>query len=210
MTEKILNKASELFLNLGFKSVTMDDIATNLGISKKTLYKHFNNKTCLVDKVTEYLFGNISTGIDSVCAMDLNPIAEIFEIKNLMMQHLKDEKSSPQHQLQKYYPGIFNTLKKKQFKKIQECTYQNIKKGKEQGLYRADLDIDFVTRIYFIGVTGIKDKEFFPLENYSMQSLTAYFLEYHLRGICSEKGIVELEKQLEKNLNTQTNDPHTL
>lgn len=199
MTEKILHKASELFITLGFKSVTMDDIANNLGISKKTLYKHFNNKTCLVDKTTDFMFSTISKGIDEICALDLNPIAEIFEIKNLMMQHLKDEKSSPQHQLQRYYPNIFDELKKKQFKKIQGCTYENIKKGKEQGLYRADLDIDFVTRIYFIGVTGIKDKEYFPLENYSMQTLTTFFLEYHLRGICSEKGIIELQKQLEKN-----------
>ena len=202
MTEKIVHKASELFLNLGLKSVTMDDIANNLGVSKKTLYKYFENKTFLVGKVTDYMFGIISEGIDRVCALDLNPIAEIFEIKNLMMQHLKDEKSSPQHQLQKYYPGIFDALKKKQFKMIQELTIENIKKGKEQGLYRADLDIDFVTRIYFIGVTGIKDKDYFPLVNYSMQTLTAFFLEYHLRGICSEKGIIELEKQLEKNKNS--------
>ncbi|MAD97473.1 MAG: TetR family transcriptional regulator [Flavobacteriaceae bacterium] len=202
MTERILQKATELFITLGFKSVTMDDIASNLGISKKTLYKHFSNKTELVDETTNHMFSIISLGIDEICASDLNPIAEIFEIKNLMMRHLKDEKSSPQYQLQRYYPNIFSSLKKKQFKKMQECTIENIKKGKEQGLYRADLDIDFVTRIYFIGAMGIKDKDYFPLKDFSMSTLTNYFLEYHLRGICSEKGIIELQKQLEKNKTT--------
>ncbi len=199
MTDRILEKATELFITLGFKSVTMDDIANNLGISKKTLYKHFSNKTELVDETTNHMFNTISLGIDDICASALNPIAEIFEIKNLMMRHLKDEKSSPQHQLQRYYPNTFRALKKKQFKKMQECTVENIKKGKEQGLYRVDLDIDFVTRIYFIGAMGIKDKDYFPLKDYSMSTLTNYFLEYHLRGICSEKGIIELQKQLEKN-----------
>ena len=64
MREKIIHKASELFLTLGFKSVTMDDIANALGISKKTIYVHFNNKTKLVEAVTFTLFENICDGID--------------------------------------------------------------------------------------------------------------------------------------------------
>ena len=56
MKDKIIEKSNELFLNLGFKSVTMDEIANSLGISKKTLYKHFGNKTALIDAVTHHMF----------------------------------------------------------------------------------------------------------------------------------------------------------
>ena len=112
MKEKITITATELFLNLGFKSVTMDDIANEMGISKKTIYTHFNNKTALVTEVTSSLFCVISEGIDLICAAEKNSIEELYEIKRFVMEHLKNEKSSPQYQLQKYYPKIYATLKK--------------------------------------------------------------------------------------------------
>ena len=198
MKEKILHNATEMFLSLGFKSVTMDDIAKNLGVSKKTIYTHFNNKTELVEAVTSNLFDIISCGIDMIHEQQEDPIKELFEIKKFVMQHLKDEKSSPQYQLQKYYPKIYGILKKKQFEVMQECIKENLQRGLEKKVYRDNLDIDFIARIYFQGMVGIKDKDIFPLQDYSMSTLMNYYLEYHLRGICTEKGIKELEKQLQK------------
>ena len=196
MKKKILHNATELFLNIGFKSVTMDDIAANSGISKKTIYAHFANKIQLVEAATLHIFDIISKGIDIIHEQQQNPIIELFEIKRFVMKHLKDEKSSPQYQLQKYYPKIFKNLKHKQFELMQELFKENLTKGIEQKLYRNDIDIDFTARIYFNGMLGIKNKDLFPLVNYSMNTLTSYHLEYHLRGICSQKGIKELEKQL--------------
>jgi len=196
MKKKILHNATELFLNIGFKSVTMDDIAANSGISKKTIYAHFANKIQLVEAATLHIFDIISKGIDIIHEQQQNPIIELFEIKRFVMKHLKDEKSSPQYQLQKYYPKIFKNLKQKQFELMQELFKENLTKGIEQKLYRNDIDIDFTARIYFNGMLGIKNKDLFPLVNYSMNTLTTYHLEYHLRGICSQKGIKELEKQL--------------
>ena len=66
MKTSIIIKSTELFLSLGFKSVTMDDIATELGISKKTIYQHFDNKTKLVEAVTWSIFENISVGIEAI------------------------------------------------------------------------------------------------------------------------------------------------
>ena len=198
MEQKIVEKSTELFLNLGFKSVTMDEIASALGVSKKTIYKYFNNKTDLVNAVTNHVFDSISCGIDHICHLNMNPIDELFSIKRFVMEHLKDEKSSPQYQLQKYYPKIFLSLKKKQFEVMQECVIDNLKKGIELGLYRPNIDLEFISRIYFNGLTGIKDNDMFPLKNYSMKTLLNFYYEYHLRGICSAKGIKQLENQLEK------------
>ena len=111
MKDKILHNATEMFLNLGFKSVTMDDIAKNSGVSKKTIYAHFSNKTDLVEVVTDHLFETVCTGIDLIHEQQKNPIIELFDIKRFVMEHLKDEKSPPQYQLQKYYPNIYATLK---------------------------------------------------------------------------------------------------
>lgn len=196
MREKILEISKDLFLNLGFKSVTMDEIASNLGVSKKTIYKYFKNKTDLVAGVTDYMFNAICCGIDGVCGQKLNPIEEIFSIKRLVMDHLKDEKSSPQYQLQKYYPKIFASLKHKQFQVMQNTIKENLDRGENLGLYRNNLNKDFIARIYFYGMVGIKDREIFPLANFSTNELMNNYLEYHLRGISTEKGIQELENQL--------------
>ena len=199
MKEKILLNATDMFLNLGFKSVTMDDIARNSGVSKKTIYAHFSNKTDLIEAVTNYLFDTICDGIDLIHEQEQSPIVELFQIKKFVLEHLKDEKSSPQYQLQKYYPKIYATLRQKQFAEMQELIKENLAKGIEQKLYRESVDVDFIARIYFHGMIGIKDKDLFPLQNYSMSTLMNYYLEYHLRGICTEKGIQELENQLYNN-----------
>jgi AcrR family transcriptional regulator len=198
MKYKILEKSQELFLNLGFKSVTMDEIANSLGISKKTLYKHYSNKTQLVEEVTDYLFDNICCEIDSVYDLNLNPIEELFEIKKVVLQNLKDEKSSPQYQLQKYYPKIYFELKNKQFEVMQGSIKENLNTGINLNLYRAEIDIEFISRLYFHGLVGVRDRDLFPLQQYSMNNLITNYLDYHLRGIATEKGIEELENQLNK------------
>ena len=121
MREKIIHKSAELFLNLGFKSVTMDDIANEMGISKKTIYVHFENKTKLVEAVTFTVFENICNGIDCICETSQNPIEELYDIKMYVMHYLKEEKTSPQFQLKKYYPQIYQRLHFKQF----EITYES-------------------------------------------------------------------------------------
>lgn len=194
MREKILSNAAELFLNYGFKSITMDDISNHLGISKKTIYQHFENKTDLVEAVTMYVFENVACGISEICNSKKNPIKEIFDIKQFAMDHLKDEKASPQYQLQKYYPKIFNTLKKKQYDLMQDCVIDNLTRGVNLGLYRPTINIEFISKIYFNCMMSLKDKELFPLTNFSMNTLMEYYLEYHLRGICTEKGLITLNK----------------
>jgi len=206
MRDKIIYKSAELFLNLGFKSVTMDDIANELGISKKTIYQHFDNKTKLVEATTHYMFDTISCGIDNIRALEKNPIAEIFEIKQFVLEHLKHEKTSPQYQLQKYYPKIFSTLKMKQFEIMQTCVTDNLRRGVDLDFYRSSINIDFISRIYFNCMLALKDQELFPLKVFSMNTLMDNYLEYHLRGICTVKGLELLNTT---NLTTQKTNTNT-
>jgi len=188
MKEKILEKAADMFLTYGFKSVTMDDLAQEMAISKKTIYSHYKNKTELVNEITLSLFCSVSEGIDAICALEKNPIEELYEIKKFVLQHLKGDKSSPQYQLQKYYPKIHNSIKQKHFEVMNECVIVNIKRGLEMGIYRENLNIDFISRIYFSGVTSIKDLNLFPSKTFSPAKLMNEYLEYHLRGIVTPKG----------------------
>ncbi len=188
MKDKIIHKAAELFLNYGFKSVTMDDIANEMGISKKTIYVHFSNKTKLVETVTFSLFEIICDGIDGICDASVNPIEELYDIKMFVMNYLKNEKSSPQYQLKKYYPQIFDDLRIKQFEKMHESVKESLIKGVDTNLFRSNINVDFISRMYFNGMTGIKDEAIFPKEKFDMDYLMESYLEYHLRAIVTEKG----------------------
>ncbi|MCR9226107.1 MAG: TetR/AcrR family transcriptional regulator [Flavobacteriaceae bacterium] len=188
MRENIIHKATEMFLNLGFKSITMDDLAHELGISKKTIYSHFKNKTELVEEATMTMCDFITCGIDNIVELKQNPIEELYEIKRFVMVHLKDEKSSPLYQLQKYYPKVHSVLKEKQYNSMHGCVVENVKRGMEMGIYRDNLNVEFVSRIYFSGVMSIKDNSLFPTDIFSKAELLDYYLEYHLRGIVTPEG----------------------
>jgi AcrR family transcriptional regulator len=199
MRVNIINRATELFLTLGFKSVTMDDIANELGISKKTIYVHFKNKTKLVEEVTFNLFNIICEDIDHVYENSKNPIEELYDIKMLVMTHLKNEKTSPQHQLKKYYPLIFDQLKHKQFEVMHESVKESLAKGMKTKLFRADIDVDFISRMYFNGMTGIKDHAIFPDNLFTVEYLMESYLEYHLRAIVTDSGLNILNNFINNN-----------
>ena len=201
MKDQILNKATEMFLTLGFKSVTMDDIASEMGISKKTIYQHFSNKDSLVKTVTINLFEKISCGIDEIILANKNPIEELFAIKDFVMQNLKDESTSPIYQLQKYYPKLHKSLMMKQFDKMGTCVTDNLEKGIQLGLFRKEIHKELISRFYFAGMTSLKDVELFNPNKYSSKTVQSCYLEYHLRGICTQKGIEYLETIKKTQLN---------
>ncbi|MDV6167460.1 TetR/AcrR family transcriptional regulator [Flavobacterium sp. DG1-102-2] len=198
MKETILQKATDMFLTLGYKSVTMDDIANEMGISKKTIYLHYANKNELVEASTTSLFITIAEGIDEICTLGYNSIEEIFIIRKFLMKHLNNETASPFFQLQKFFPQTFSALRQKQFEKMHTCMTESIEKGIRDGLYRTDLDVDFTSRIYFTGLTGIKDSDIFPHSVYDINAVTRQFLEYHLRAITTESGQSQLKEVLKK------------
>ena len=121
-----------------------------------------------------------------------SPIQEIYEIKTNVMRQLYNEQTYPMYQLQKYYPKIFELIKAKQFEMLQNCVVTNITNGIDQGFYRKDLDINFISRLYFNGILGIKNVELFPQEQFTSTYLIDSYLDYHLRAITTEKGLKTL------------------
>lgn len=196
MREKIIEKAGELFLKLGFKSVTMDDIASELGISKKTLYKYFNNKHSLVEETTSTLHNSCFSIIEEIVNQDFNAIKENFEIKKIFKEMFQNASSSPIYQLKKYYPKIHEKTMQKEMVLFSECLKKNMKKGVIEGYYRDDVNIDLATQFYFSLVFSIHEN---TIENYKIPKLEQEVLVYHTRSIATEKGLSELKKQLKNN-----------
>lgn len=199
MREDILHTAGDLFLEFGFKSVTMDHLAQELGVSKKTIYGYFKNKSELVEQVAYFVRDRIHAEIDLVQLKNLDPIEEMIEIKRVVMKRLKNEKASPQFQFRKYYPKIYSKLRASQISKMEECIGKNISRGVEEHYYREDIHKIFIRKIYIAGMLNLKDEDLFKDSKLSPKELYEEFLKYHLRSIVDTKGqqrLIELEKQM--------------
>ncbi len=202
MREKILHTASGLFLNLGFKSVTMDDIADKMAISKKTIYEYYENKTELIEATINSIFTSIAKKIDKVCGANStdSPIKALFDLNKFMLEHINEE-NAPVYQLQKYYPKIAKNLHEKKFSVITEGISENLERGIVLGLYRKDINIPIIARFYYVSVSALKSSDIFQEGNYRIGELMNAFLNYHLRAIVTNKGLKELENYLDKNEN---------
>ena len=202
MKMTILNKANELFLNFGFKTITMDDISKSLGISKKTLYIHFLCKNEIVQAsakdILEKTFKKISDNIKN----SENPIEEFYLRKLTAMKYLNlPKKINSFYQLQKYYPKIHEKIKSIEYEKFSIQIKKNLIKGKKLGVFRKNIDIDFLTKLYLTGMSNIRDFKIFPPEDYNLNDLIENYLEYHLRAIVTRKGLEILNSNTLKKIN---------
>ncbi|HEX9152096.1 MAG TPA: TetR/AcrR family transcriptional regulator [Flavobacterium sp.] len=193
MKEKIISKASDMFLKLGFKSITMDDIAGEMCISKKTIYKYFCNKEILIEESTATIHKEVHQIIDNIISKNYNAIEENFEIRKMFKEMFKSSDTSPIYQLKKHYPEIYERVMSREIKECNAAFEQNIKKGIQQGLYRENINIDSYIQFYYLLVFNIKANTSSEREG---QKIELEILEYHTRAMATPKGIIELEKHL--------------
>lgn len=193
MKEKIITKASDMFLKLGFKSITMDDIASEMCISKKTIYKYFCNKELLIEESTALIHKDVHGIIDNIVTKNHNAIEENFEIRKMFKEMFKSSDNSPIYQLKKHYPEIYDKVMAKEITECNSVFRQNIEKGIRQGLYRENINIDSYTKFYYTLIFSVKETTQSEKEG---QQLELEILEYHTRSMATPSGINELEKHL--------------
>jgi AcrR family transcriptional regulator len=193
MKEKIISKASDMFLKLGFKSITMDDIAGEMCISKKTIYKYFCNKEILIEESTAAIHKQVHQIIDSIIIKNHNAIQENFEIRKMFKEMFKSSDTSPIYQLRKHYPEIHENVMAREISECNAVFRHNIEKGIAQGLYRENINIDSYTKFYYNLIFSIKESTSSEKES---QKIELEILEYHTRAMATAKGIIELEKNL--------------
>ena len=197
MKEKIIAKATEMFLKLGFKSITMDDIAGEMCISKKTIYKYFINKEVLIEESTETLHRELHHIIESIIAQNFSPIRENFEIRKMIQETFMTADTSPLYQLKKHYPEIYQKVMSVEKYECHRFLHQNILRGIELGLYRPDIAIETYITFYYILIFHINENTILEKD---AQDLEMALLEYHTRAIATPKGIAELENLLVLNI----------
>jgi AcrR family transcriptional regulator len=176
----------------------MEDVAKELGISKKTLYQHVKDKEDLVGKFVENEIELRQKDICKCFRIGFNAIEELFEISLFMNRLIKEQNPATEHDLKKYYPGHHQKIVKVRREGIYNYILLNLRKGKKEGLYRQEMNEEVIAKLYLSRSEIIEANNIFTLEEITSLEIFVELLKYHIRGIATPNGIIELEKKIEK------------
>ncbi len=186
--EEIFRRTGELYRKYGIRSVTMDDVARELGISKKTLYHFVRDKEELVKKVTDLDFREIHQCLGGSREQVGNAIEELLEISRFVSLHLKDYSPSFDYDLKKYYPEISEDIHRRKREVMFEMILQNMKRGKKEGLYRGELKEEIIARLYVSRLESMHDNPMFSVDEFISGEIFREIFTYHIMGIANEEG----------------------
>lgn len=195
-SQSIFEKVEELFLNYGIKSITMDDISKELGISKKTLYQFVENKTDLINKTLSLHIESEKVEIEKIHKIAKDPIQELLLVAKHVLQHLRKIKPNTVFDLKKYYRDAWGLIEEFHQSFVYELMKSNLNEGLKQGIYREGLDADVLAKLYSATGFALVDEGIFPLKDYNRKELFKQFIFYHIHGIASPKGLKLLNKHL--------------
>jgi AcrR family transcriptional regulator len=194
--KSILIKVRELYMRYGIKSITMDDVASNLGISKKTLYKYVCDKDDLVSRVVELEIELQQSDMNCDKREDLNAIEQLLMVSKIVNHKLKQMNPSTEYDLKKYYPAHYHKLVSARRERMYKNVVANIIKGKEEGLYRIDLNEDIIAKLQVSRIENMIDNDVFSISEFTSNKFFQEAFIYHIRGISNENGIAFLENKL--------------
>ena len=152
----------------------------------------------MIYEVSNKLYEEISEGIESIYALQKNAIEKHFIIKDFILDYLNYEKPGSMYQLNKFYPEIYNQLMMNQYTKMIECVIESIRTGVREELFRNSINEEIIARLYYSIILNFKNVEIFDPNKFSSKLLYESFIEYHIRGICTEKGKLILDQLLTK------------
>ena len=198
--QEILPKVTETFMRFGIKSVTMDDIARNLRISKKTLYQFVSDKNDLVSKCIRHEHSEDKCRIKEILDRNLNAIDEMFAIMEMVSEQLKQVHPSIFYDLEKYYPEAWNEFHSFKNEFVYDIIRNNIEKGKAEGHYRTDVNAVVIARMYVNRMDDLWNPDVFPPSEFKFHDLYLEVMRYHIRGIASQAGIDYLVQKVKKQI----------
>lgn len=198
--EKILDGAEALFMRYGIKSVTMDDIARELGMSKKTLYQHVANKNDLIGQIFGCRMEEEQEEMEQIHREASDAIDELLRIAKSVIRRLRKMSPAALFDLKKYHSAEWKAFETHHQEYIYLLIKRNIERGMEQGIYRNNLNPDIVSKLYVGKTSLVADEELFPLSEYNLEELFRQYILYHIHGIASMEGRKLLLEHLDATL----------
>jgi len=193
--DRILSESLRLFMKNGIRSVTMDDIAKELAISKKTIYQYVANKTELVEQVLSFLLEKERTICFDGDMKELNAINNHLHQRKKVTKKIKEWNPKKAYKLKNNFPYIYREFIKKKRNHVFKQVKKNFAQGIAEGIYRNDLDIDLVARLYIQKLVDVHDPEFLSSVNFGFEKVFQVMFDNHIRGIANAAGLAYYEKQ---------------
>ncbi|RPD40630.1 TetR/AcrR family transcriptional regulator [Chitinophaga barathri] len=196
--ERILDTAFNLFRQYGTRSITMDDIAIKMGISKKTLYAHFADKSDLVVNVISRHLKLMQDQCIESRNNSKDAVEELFLVMKMLEEKLRNMNPVVMMDLQKFHSKAFQLFEEHKNVFLMQTIRENLERGIREGLYRPDLDIDILSHFRTASTMFCFQPELFPMNGYDMSKVQRVLLEHFLFGVASLKGYQEIEKYKSK------------
>ena len=185
----ILEKILSLLKRFGARSVTMDDISRELGMSKKTLYQEFADKDDLINRVIDFDMEQSRVFLEQVHQSESNAVQELFMFNRRM--HSVYALYSPTFylDLKRYYPEVYQRWIEDKRSRMYSVITENLRKGKEEGVYREEIDEHIIGRLHIARIEMLEGNDIIEAhERLSRDFIQEVFI-YHLHGICNEQGL---------------------
>jgi len=186
--ERILSASEELFMRYGFRSITMDEIARHLGVSKKTIYQHFADK----DEIVCQCIANHMESEKCIAAEIWSKVSNPVEEFLIEAQHLKFTFNTIHpgilFELKKYHPKAWEIFQEHKQKWILQSVIDNLKKGVEMGFYRPDIDPEVLGRLRVEQIAMGFDPGIFPNQQFTLKTIQLQLIEHFLHGLLTDKG----------------------
>ena len=186
--DRILNGARELFFKQGIRSITMDDIAEHLAISKKTIYTHYKDKDLIVKSMFHILIEQEHERMHQIRKISENPIDEIMRLMEHLGSFISQFNPAVFYDLQKFYPLVWAEFRVFREKEVMGFVEDNLRKGVKLELYRKEIKIKIIARLRIEMINLAFDTDVFPINQYNHAQVQVALLDHFLHGIVTLKG----------------------
>ncbi len=199
--ERILEKATSLFMQYGIRSITMDEIAAQLGISKKTIYQFFTDKDSMVEAFVNEEMKRNEDGCRNFSVSADNAVHEVFLAMDDIQEMLKAMNPQLLYDLEKHHPIAYKRLKQYKYQFLYAVTKQNLERGEKEELYRTGVNIDLTSRHRIETAFMPFNQEVFPHTKYPIYQTCQELAVLYLHSICNQNGKQLIEKYLDERKN---------
>lgn len=193
----LYRRTTDVYMKNGIKNITMDDMAKELKVSKKTLYKYVKDRPELASKSMEWKLAFDKKTVNDIVAKNLNAVEELCEISNFYCSNLVKMHPSLHFDLEKYYHDAWSQFIEYRNGFLYNTMLSNIKKGIKDGSYRNNFDIEVIVTLYIMKVDMVFDPRIFPVSKFKFAEVYIEMVKYHLSGIVSEQGLKEMLRLME-------------
>ena len=188
MKDRIQQKANDLFRRYGVKSITMDEIAAQLGVSKKTIYQYFSDKDELVEVIVKQTIEFAQQTCENNRNNSKDAIDELFQAMDFVQQIFSGMNPAMMYDLEKFHPQSYRIFLDYKNKFLFDIIKSNLKRGIAEELYRPDISIDIIAKFRLEAMMIAFNQDVYPASKFNLVDLHTTIIEHFLFGVASLKG----------------------